>query len=424
MARTFGAVALILFLSSSLAMAKPQTIKFRNGGELTGEIKRTDAGYQVTSASGGTVVIPFEDVDKIIDANATMQDYLKQVEQAKPSTADEHYAMAEWAFDRGLFEAARTELEATLAIQKDHLKALLLLRRVDSALASKAISATQAVAATKGVSGTLSPDLEKLLVSDTDIAHIRIQELRKDDVVPIEFRNGVRERFMKAMRGREEFQNPQADVKFLAMRPVDQALRIREQFGDQQNAWSWLNDIVIKADPKFMVEFRNKVWPVVSQNCATAECHGGEKANGGYRLFNYAIKNDRLDYTNFVILDGVLTKSGHRLVDRDRNEDSLILQFGLPSDQAKFRHPKPLPFPYVFASRDVPTYVAILNWLGTLKAPPHPDYALKYNPPSGVRLNYGVRLDIIPASVPVIPPMPAVSTAPAAVTLPAKATGK
>ena len=166
--------------------------------------------------------------------------------------------------------------------------------------------------------------------------------------------------------------------------PIAQAYRIREEFPED---YSWLNDIVVKTDPKFMVDFRNKVWPIVKEQCATPECHGGSKFNGGYRLFNPAFRNERIDYTNFVILDGAPTMGGRRLIDRDRSDDSLILQFGLPEEQARVHHRKSIT--YVFPSRDAGTYKTVRDWVDALTYPPHPKYELKYQMPVPAKSDMG-----------------------------------
>jgi hypothetical protein len=308
---------------------------------------------------------------------SAMREYRSKLAKANPTTADAHYELAVWAFENNLDDVTKTEINAALALQKDHMPSLLLLRRLEEKLASQ--STSQPTTSTSRPTSTpviTMSDLDKNLVSDEDINHIRIQELRKDDVVAIDFKNDILDRFLKVMRGRAEFDTPQSADAFKVLSPVAKACRIRQEFPDD---YSWLDDIVIKSDPKFMVDFRSRVWPVVSQQCATSGCHGGDKGNGGYRLFNMAFKNERLDYTNFVILDGVQTSSGGRLVDRDRSEDSLILQFGLPTDQARVHHPKPIPV--VFPSRGFGTYRAINDWVQSLAAPPHPNYALKYNLP-------------------------------------------
>ncbi len=86
-----------------------------------------------------------------------------------------------------------------------------------------------------------------------------------------------------------------------------------------------------------------------------------------------------MDYTNFLILDSFHTKRGLQMIRRDEPKDSLLLQFCLPDNQAKHRHPKEINS--AFSSRNAAGYKRTMDWILSLKRPLHPNYNIKSNPP-------------------------------------------
>ncbi|MCD6303865.1 MAG: hypothetical protein J7M21_02765, partial [Planctomycetes bacterium] len=103
--------------------------------------------------------------------------------------------------------------------------------------------------------------------------------------------------------------------------------------------------------------------------------------------------NDRVAYTNFLILDSFHKPGGLRMIRRDNPEESLLLQYALPRNIARYRHPEKIRS--AFRSRNDPGYRLTLQWIRSLKGPLHPDYRIKYLPPNVMK------------PVPVLPGLPA-----------------
>ena len=231
--------------------------------------------------------------------------------------------------------------------------------------------------------------------------------MKGTDQVSVEFTNNLIERFIKRLEGVDpDFkENPKASDAFRALPRPAQALKIRKEVDrDFKDPTKWLNDIQVKSDPKFIQEYRLKVWPVIRGHCATADCHGGADGKGHLRLFTGA-NNERAEYTNFIILDGFANADG-RMFDRENSEDSLILQYGLPTEQAKVHHPKIARELKVFDDRKVKQYGDIESWIRSLRSSPHPDYFLAWKPPAGIGLDFGtgaVFKDLTPTTAPAKP---------------------
>jgi hypothetical protein len=128
-----------------------------------------------------------------------------------------------------------------------------------------------------------------------------------------------------------------------------------------------------------MTDFRSRIWPMLASHCAQPSCHGGPNAGGDLRVLNVQTRNERVDYTNFLILDSY-THGGRKMINRDRPEDSILLQYGLPPEQAEIRHPSPLK-QTMFRDRRQRNYRQVIEWIRSLDGPPHPGYGVKLRVP-------------------------------------------
>lgn len=398
-------VLLGLFLTG-MAFGKLQLVKLKDGREIRGEVSEQEGKYLVKTEFGPTLEFSKDQVASIQEIVDPKDEYKQRLAKIDASNADELYALAEWAAKADLLEEAKEALEAALKARPDFTRAQLKLRQVNAALAEKKgggeepkMPAGNGEVASTG--GTIKPEW---LVDEEDMIRIRRWELREDDRVVIVFANRVVERFIKKMAGRDAFREPGADKAFLAASPTTKVRYMLEWAQDDPGI---RDDILVKTDPRFMIEFRSRIWPMIQQSCATSECHGGAKPKSGLKLFSIPGSNVRADYTNYILLDGY-AKGSLRLIDRDHPEDSLLLQFGLPKEQAKRNHPGSIHFMY--RSREDPKYTLMLEWIKNLHKAPHPEYGLKYQPPFGMKLNFRSAVDLPPREEPTTAP----ATGPAA----------
>jgi len=353
---------------SAIALGASQTLTLKDGRKVTGDVTKTESGYRVKT-DNGDIEFKANEVDSVADSADMDKEYQDRLGKIDDKDANAHFELARWAERNGRLDIAKKELKRSLEISPDNEKAQLLLRKVEAGLTSTGKPELQST--TKPTVG--GPADAKDLVSDEDINRIRLAELREDDNPSIEFKNKAYDRFVESQRGTENFNEKD-------FRKMSRAKQVRYILDTPGNG-GVRDDIVIKSDPKFMTKFRT-VWPGIEQNCGSAACHGGPKGKGDLKLFpRGSTKNDRADYTNFLILN-LWEKDGQRLMDRDHVEDSLVLQYGLPSKDAQYRHPVDLN-KTMFTSKKTSSYKALEAFIKELQGGTTPAYGTKYQPPVG-----------------------------------------
>ena len=141
----------------------------------------------------------------------------------------------------------------------------------------------------------------------------------------------------------------------------------------------YLEQITLTTDPATFVAYRNNVQTFVLQNCATAECHGGDKAPGGnFRLVNPATTVEQ-QYTNFYVLSMYGNADG-KMVDRANPDKSLVVQYGLPWATAALKHPK-VEARKLTGLTD-PRIRTMMEWINSLGIS-RPNYGISYEVPGG-----------------------------------------
>ncbi len=368
-----------LLLACGYCFAEKKQIKLKSGETIIGEVvEQTPEGIKVKRPLA-TVFYPKDQIVSIEPVYDVKEDYANRLSKLKKDDFEGQLALGQWALENKLYPEAVKHLEEAVKLKNEE-RARLLLRQAQARLedAEKAKETPSKGGDKSGSSagGDGATFSMKQMVSDDDIQRIRMAELSDDDRVKVEFRKDVVDRFLEQVRGRGKFAEETDVAKFRRLPALRQAKIIIEEVGPGDPL---RNDIIIKSDPASMREFHSGVWRWVSTSCAAATCHGSAKGQGGLKLWNVTARSDNVDYTNFLILDAFHTKGGLQVIRRDEPEESLLLQFGLPDNQAKHRHPKEKRPP--FSSKTSPLYKQTLDWILSLKRPLHPEYGLKSIPP-------------------------------------------
>jgi len=331
------------------------------------------------------------------------KDRLSKIDDKKAAASEDHRKLADWAEGQGRLDVAEKELRQSLKLNPDNERAANSLRRVSDAIKKGGETsvdepaAKPATPAAGGAGGTSSADTRDY-VSDEDMQKIKWAELRKGDGgITVDFKRvkytdsrgkdqtgPALQQFIDSQLGQPRFDRAQ----FNKLSKTDQLIEIRDT--SDHGGVNIYSDIVIKGDPKFMREFR-AVWPSINTTCAAANCHGGPRGKGELKLFpRGAGANDKADYTNFLILN-LWEKNGRRLIDRDRPEDSLVLQYGLALDKApaQARHPVVQGWKATFPDKKSGNYVKFQQFIKDLEGIHTPQYGTTYQPSVGRKLSSG-----------------------------------
>lgn len=355
-----------------------QRVALKDGRVFTGPTVVEGQSIKVITPTG-EMTFTRDEVLSIKDVVSPKDAYLQKRSAIDARDPKALYDLANWVWqeypdDIDLLNLAERDLDAALKIKDDYTLAKLLKRQI----AAKVKLLESGQESRKIRTGPAQGLLEKELLSQRDVLWVRLMELQPGEGVRIKYENDALRRYIDAMRGQElsNWDRPGKEERFLAMPRNEQVAEILRNMPEN---WALLKDIHVLHDPKFMRDFRTRIWPMVQRSCAGANCHGGPAPKGSLKFYNVAGNADRVDYTNFVILTG-WRKGGKWLIDRNNIEDSLLLQYGLNRKISKNWHPGPEIRP-LFTSQRVRSYRLVLEWARQLKGPMHPNYHVDWKPP-------------------------------------------
>jgi hypothetical protein len=302
------------------------------------------------------------------------REYQRRFNQLAPGDVQGHYQLAEWCRDQKAYRLLLRQSKHVLSLDANHANAQLLYRIAVDRLKQQTTQTRPA----EGQPGPENNDGEFL--TPAQIQKLRWAEFlpapEERTVSPIEarrratfaaesfrvrFGKGVLTEFLDQMSGDRDFDEKAERTAFLELPPTRQAQLIREHTGDRYQP-----RIEITSDPLVFRQFQQQVLPLVMNGCGTLACHGGPEAQA-WRLRSARPKTEQNLYTNWLILNRA-HHGNMPVINRNKPEDSLLLQYGLPLNHATYRHPDSIPLIMPAAREDV-RYRPILNWIEILAVP-------------------------------------------------------
>ena len=448
MTRTWMLGGLACLLCAAVVFARPGRVTTKQGKTFEGDVTERGQSVEVRMADGKTVRLNKANVEVAYDASIEDQ-FNERMSKLKDNDSAGRLELARWAFDQGEYSLALDALDAAIDIDPNNEEARAyrrnvqkhqeMLRRSGKGKAKgnggNSDAADDAGAADGGEEEAMADDeggnagggddggaddtgaeegnrrgnargndgdggrgnrrqaVKTRLVTPQEINRIRQLEWQKGDKAQVRFENDVRRRYLAS----SEF-TPQ---QFNKLTPAEQVSEILSNGSSRLH-----RDVIINSDPFALQQFKNVVQRAVLPGCATAACHGGNKA-GNFVLHNPANKDPEA-YTNFLLLQqytgggdaGAKDQQGrvggqrkdrdrdagdgdeeegrggrtYAMVDRTRPEDSLLLLYGLADSNVP--HPKAQNFRPIFKGRNDPRYRQIVEWMGQTLAPIAPDYGI------------------------------------------------
>jgi len=373
-------------------------IRLRGGRPIEGVLVERTASKVTIRVAGIETTFPGDQVEDVIFLPPVEVRY----EQLRRVTPDDDVpgiiSLARWLISRDRYDLAQAELGRALKADPEHPTVRELSRVVAEQLKlptgrPRLPGGTERERPTPRVERNefpvLGPDEINLIrVYEVDLADPPRMSISRDAIV----------RFMDKYAGQKSVpaNREGRDAFLLLPKP-----RILEAIFEVK-AREFYTEVKVQEHPRPLRLFRTNVHQTWLTNaCATTQCHGGEQA-GKLWLTNRSPASDASSYTNFLILERFRLSDGLPLIDYTQPARSVLLQYGLPRDQALFDHPpveglgKPKWRP-VFSGEKDPRFQAAMEWINAMYRP-RPDYPIEYQPPvpGGARAGGAIGAELAP----------------------------
>jgi hypothetical protein len=314
---------------------------------------------------------------------ALIKEYQDRRERLAPEDIAGHLALAEWCRDHKLYQQLWREAAYVVRLDSNNQTARTLFR-----LAANEIKAQNSQ--TRPANGSQPAEsAEGEFLTPAQIQKLRFAEFLDARATPrpvimgggrrtvptgrpgpgslaeeflqVRYDGKVVDEFLDVMAGLPDYNSRDARTRFLKAPATIQLQQIRQFTANQ-----FENRIEIINNPLAFRQFEH-ILPTVTTGCGTLACHGGPNAQV-WRLRTARPRPEVNLYTNFLILNRV-HRGNDRLVNREKPEESLLLQFGLSPVQAYVTHPEPLPKVMFPGGATDPQYRSILAWIQNLRVP-------------------------------------------------------
>ena len=318
--------------------------------------------------------------------------YAEYKASLKPGMFDAHFGMCQWLFNERRYELAHKELTELLDQVEMH-EARELLRLVNAQLALKKTPEGQQTTpddsssdpddvnsadnedATGPAETTLGPlvtkaDVNIMRVYEIDFDHPPKITITPDTVRELVEKYGENKLVPASQTGRNAMFQAAADEPLELVRLMFE-LRARDMY----------SQIQVNSEPHAFNLFRQRVHDTwLMNNCATSRCHGGPDA-GALFLHRRNYKDETVRYTNFLILERLKRDPHWPLINYEKPEDSLIIQYGLSRDDPTCRkpHPRVPNWKHAFSPTNPRMKHDAVEWIRSMMQP-RPDYPVVFEP--------------------------------------------
>jgi hypothetical protein len=317
-----------------------------------------------------------EFVDFVVLEPTFEQQYEEFRANLQPNMYAQHLQLCRWLIEQRRYELAKENLQEILAAEEIH-EARRLLALVNAQLeliASRHRDANLPINEPETVSDGPKRVAAPILTHD-DVNLMRVYEIDFDNPPRLTVQPETVRKLFRDYGTNQLIPATQAERN--AMIRGDAARIVRLMF--ELRARELYPEVQVNSEPHAMNMFRLRVhntW--LLNNCATSGCHAGPDA-GAFQLHRRGYADDRVRYTNFLILERLDVDPQWPLINYDEPEMSLILQYGLPRDAARLPHPDVRGWSPVFARPNDRMYQDSIRWIRSMMQP-RPEYPIEFDP--------------------------------------------
>jgi len=350
---------------------------FLDGQRVEGEFVRGEPGFAIVKVSN--VETPFErsKLSQIIVVEPPAEQFVRLRAAIKDSDIERRIDLAAWARENGLYDEGLAEAEGVLLIDPGHADAIRLRAELSSLIRLRdAAGSGESPSAPSRPAPATRPGLGDFpLLTPEQVNTIKVYEVDLKDPPKITVSRETVDRLLTRYADHPLIPTSrEAKDGFRALPPekiLETMFKVR--------ARDLYPEVRVVDNPASMKKFRDQVhsaWLV--NNCATTRCHGGSAA-GRLLLTNRRPNADDRVYTNFLIIDRFKTTEGRSLINWGEPERSILLQMGLPRDDAITPHPDVKGWSPTFRTRDDRRFRQAVEWMRMMYRP-RPDYGVEYPP--------------------------------------------
>ena len=368
------ALAAICFAALTTQALAKVAIVYRNDRNtpMRGELVAEGPDKIVIKIANIDTPIPRHLIDRIEYELTVPEEYAEKTRDLAKTDIEGRYKAIKWLYGLSTDQADRLavrELRGLLADQKDHQQARLLMELIQQRIKDrnkpddgggngskpdkpdsgngqtehatrpgKARTLTKEERNLMKVIEVVLDDKPRIAISDRDM--IDFYDKYREDPALADYRG---------RRGRTAFLNLDGYQK------MDIIFRTK--------ASDYYKKVSINDEPQPLQTFRQKIaGGLVGRHCGS--CHGGGKAPGLHIITERAT-GEEVAYTNLLILSRAKSRN-LPLIDRNVPNESLLLQYGLPREEARYPHPDVRGFKHFFSGVDDPRFAEAVSWVNSL----------------------------------------------------------
>ncbi|MBS0196340.1 MAG: hypothetical protein JSR77_06240 [Planctomycetes bacterium] len=365
-------------------------VLLKDGRKVIGILVERTEDEVVLSIAGLRTVIPAKTVEKLSTLPTIDEQYKQLKNGIDPGDAEGLTRLAEWLRSHDRLDAALEEVERALAVEPTLPEA----RQLKTLIQEQKKLWTTSKPKSADASPKPKPVKEEAkqtpfpLLTEDQINLIRVYEIDLENPPKLVLSRDAINEFMDKfagtrVEGRGKIPSTPEERAIFAKKSPAEILaymfdvRAREFYGR----------VKVMDNPKSMQLFLDNVnrgWLINS--CATSRCHGGEEA-GRLRLYDKKPSSNVAAYTNFLILERFRIDDKLPMIDYAEPANSPLLQYGLPRDDAKFKHPEvgggtKARWKPAFRSTEDEKFQKTVEWIRSMY-PKRTEYPIEYTPPQG-----------------------------------------
>ncbi|MAC18319.1 MAG: hypothetical protein CMJ23_01340 [Phycisphaerae bacterium] len=380
--RTFSKSRLMRIIRlTDLIEPCPGMVEMRDGTLLAGLLVEDGYDEVILKIEGVNTRLPRESVVQTRLDLTIEQKYRRFREQISPDQYLRRFELASWLFEEDSYELAREELiEIVRAIQLPQAIQLLRIVEAQIALENDTLPPARSIERPADSGNTGLVDLKDLLpkeiISEEDVNLIRVYE--------IDFGAPPARVHVSPQTIRDLLEAHGSN----SLIPGDSAGRTRLFRADplevvdlmfKLKAREFYPRIEVQSEPPALNLFRQRIhdgWLI--PNCATSRCHGGLDA-GRFFLHRRGSKSERVRYTNLLVLER-WNELDLPLIDWENPGRSLLIQYALPRNEARFPHPDVKGWRPIFTRGNQRLLRESIRWIESMYRP-RPGYPVEYEAP-------------------------------------------